>query len=94
MFKALGSIMESRGNASDDDQDRQEAAKQRLHAYYIKFVDEPVFVEYVKREWENKTGETCCKGIRFQISLLHAIYKSHLAHCICDSLFLLYKALV
>ena len=61
MFKALGSIMESQGNAEHSEQECHEVAMQRLEEYYAKFKDEPVFIEYVKREWENKIGEKTCR---------------------------------
>lgn len=60
MFLALGSIMESRGRADDSEQQRHQHALQRLQEYYLKFADEPAFIDYLKREWENKIGKIPC----------------------------------
>lgn len=57
MFAAMGAIMESQGQATDSEDQLQEAAIQRLQEFYARFKEEVAFIRYVKQEWEKKIGE-------------------------------------
>ena len=57
MFFALGAIMQYRSHPSDSDEQLKSTAKQLLADFYIKFQDEPAFIQYVQQEWEGKFGE-------------------------------------
>ncbi len=57
MFLALGAIMQHRGCPGDSDDQLKFTAKQLLSNFYEDFQAEPAFLQYVRQEWEGKSGE-------------------------------------